>query len=78
MANHASNLAWKIPWMEEPGRYGPWGRKELDRTEQLHFHFQKRCVQVQCLEPVRMPLFGNRVSADGITFSDVILEWGGP
>ena len=20
--------------------YGPWGRKELDMTEQLHFHFQ--------------------------------------
>ena len=20
MANHSSTLAWKIPWMEEPGR----------------------------------------------------------
>ena len=20
--------------------YSPWGRKELDKTEQLHFHFQ--------------------------------------
>ena len=26
MATHSSILAWKIPWMEEPG--GPRGRKE--------------------------------------------------
>ena len=23
MAIHFSTLAWKIPWMEEPGRYSP-------------------------------------------------------
>ena len=28
-----SILALRIPWTEEPGR--PWGRKELDTTEQL-------------------------------------------
>ena len=28
MATHSSTLAWKIPWMEEPG--------ESDTTEQLH------------------------------------------
>ena len=35
MATHSSTLAWKIPWMEEPGRLGcsPWG------AERLHFHF---------------------------------------
>ena len=32
MATHSSIHAWKIPWTE-------WGRKELDRTERLHFHF---------------------------------------
>ena len=84
MATHSSILAWKIPWMEEPGRpqsmgsqrvghdwatslsftfmhwrrkwqptpvflpgkshgwksmvgYSPWGRKESDMTERLHF-----------------------------------------
>ena len=26
MAPHSSTLAWKIPWMEEPGRLHPWGR----------------------------------------------------
>ena len=36
---HSSTLAWKIPWMEEPGAgYCPWGRKESDTTERLHFH----------------------------------------
>ena len=33
MAPHSSTLAWKIPWMEKPGGYSPWGRKELDMTE---------------------------------------------
>ena len=35
MAIHSSTLAWKIPWTEEPD--SPWGRKESDMTEQLHF-----------------------------------------
>ena len=34
MATHSSNLAWKIPWTEEPGRlHSPWGHEELDMTE---------------------------------------------
>ena len=38
MATHSSILAWKIPWMEEPGAgYCPWVHKESDTTEQLHF-----------------------------------------
>ena len=36
MATHSSTLAWKIPWTEEVG-YSPWGCKESDTTEQLHF-----------------------------------------
>ena len=39
MAPHSSILAWKIPWMEEPGGYNPWGLKAWDLTECLHFHF---------------------------------------
>ena len=31
-------LAWKIPWTEELVGYSPWGHKESDRTEGLHFH----------------------------------------
>ena len=33
MATHCSILAWKIPWTEEAGGQGPWGRKESDTTE---------------------------------------------
>ena len=39
MASHSSTLAWKIPWMEEPGRLQStelW--KESDMTKWLHFH----------------------------------------
>ena len=36
-ATHPSILAWRIPWMEEPDGLSPWGRKELDMTEWLHF-----------------------------------------
>ena len=32
MATHSSPLAWKIPW-----GYSPWGHKESDTTERLHF-----------------------------------------
>ena len=35
MAPHA--LAWKIPWMEAPGRLQSWGRKESDTTQRRHF-----------------------------------------
>ena len=42
MATHASILAWRIPWMEEPGRlHSPWGRKESDTTERLPFHYDR-------------------------------------
>ena len=37
MATLFSTLAWKIPWTEKPVGYNPWGHKESDTTEQLHF-----------------------------------------
>ena len=41
MATHSSILAKKIPWTEKPGAgYRPWGCKESDMRERLHFHFQ--------------------------------------
>ena len=39
MATHSSTLAWRIPWREEPVGYSPWGCRESDMTERLHFHF---------------------------------------
>ena len=61
MAPHSSTLAWKIPWMEEPGRLKSWGCSESDRTERLHFHFSLSCIgegngnplQCSCLENPR-------------------------
>ena len=59
MAPHSSTLAWKIPWIEEPG--SPWGRQESDMTERLPFHFSLSCIgerngnplQCSCLENPR-------------------------
>ena len=36
MATHSSIHAWKIPWMEEPGRLQSMGCKKSDTTEQLY------------------------------------------
>ena len=39
VAPHSSTLAWKIPWMEEPGGLQFTGSLRVGTTEQLHFHF---------------------------------------
>ena len=60
-APHSTTLAWKIPWMEEPGRLQSMGSLESDTTEQLHFHFSLSCIgegngnplQCSCLENPR-------------------------
>ena len=36
MATHSSNLAWKIPWKEEPGGLHSMGSQELNMTERLN------------------------------------------
>ena len=36
---HSSILAWKIHGPQSLVGYRPWGRKESDTTEPLHFHF---------------------------------------
>ena len=39
MAPHTSTLAWKIPWMEEPGGLQSMGSLRVGTNERLHFHF---------------------------------------
>ena len=39
MATHSSVLAWKIPWMEEPGRLPLMGSQRIGQTEQLSHSF---------------------------------------
>ena len=61
MATHSSTLAWKIPWMEEPGRLQSMGSLRSDTTERLHFDFSLSCIgegngnplQCSCLENPR-------------------------
>ena len=61
MAPHSSTLAWKIPWMEEPGRLQSMGSLESDTIERRHFHFSLSCIgegngnplQCSCLENPR-------------------------
>ena len=56
MATHSSTLAYKIPWMEEPGTgYCPWGHKELDTTERLHFTNLLLFFYLHLLLFVRLP-----------------------
>ena len=38
MAPHSSTLAWKIPWMEEPGGLQSMGSGLSDFTFTFHFH----------------------------------------
>ena len=40
MATHSSILAWKSHGWRSMVGYCPWGRRELDTTERLHFHFE--------------------------------------
>ena len=44
MLTHSSTLAWKIPWMEEPGRLQSMGSQSQTRLS-FHFHFSS------CLKP---------------------------
>ena len=61
MAPHSSTLAWKIPWMEEPGRLQSMGPLKSDTTERLHFQWSLSCIgegngnplQCSCLENPR-------------------------
>ena len=60
-APHSSTLAWKIPWMEEPGGLQSMGSLRVGTTERLHFHFPLSRIgggngnplQCSCLENPR-------------------------
>ena len=40
MAAHSSILAWRIPWMEEPGGLQSMGSQSRTWLKRLHFHFR--------------------------------------
>ena len=53
IATHSRILAWEIPWTEEPSGLQSMGCKELDATEQLHFH-----VFIVCLDDLSIDVSG--------------------
>ena len=61
MAPHSSTVAWKIPWMDEPGRLQSMGLLRVRHDWELHFHFSLSCIgegngnplQCSCLENPR-------------------------
>ena len=61
MAPHSSTLAWKVPWMEKPGRLQSMGLLRVGTTERLHFRFSLSCIgegngnplQCSCLDNPR-------------------------
>ena len=58
LTTHASNLAWKIQWTEEPGRlYSSWGPKELDMTEATEHARVCVCVCVYLCECIYRPYY---------------------
>ena len=54
MAAHSSIVAWKSHGQRSLAGCSPWGCKESDTTEQLHFHFQKERGD---LAPYILPTF---------------------
>ena len=59
MATHSSTFAWKIPWMEEPGRLQFMESLESDMTERLHFHFSLSCIGEGNGNPLQCSCLGN-------------------
>ena len=59
MALHSSTIAWKIPWMEEPGSLQSMGCEESDMTERLHFDFSLSCVGEGNGNPLQYSCFDN-------------------
>ena len=48
MAIHSRTIAWKSHGQRSLVGYIPWGLKESDKTEQLHFHFNhKKKIEMQ-------------------------------
>ena len=59
MASHSSTLAWRIPWMEEPGRLQSMGSRGWDITERLHFPFSLSCIGEGSGNPVQYSCLAN-------------------
>ena len=82
MAPHSSTLAWKIPWMEEPGRLQSMGSPRVGHDWATSFHFSLSYIgegngsplQCSCLEN---PRDGGAwwAAVYGVAQSRTRLEW---
>ena len=82
MAPHSSTLAWKIPWMEKPGRLQSMGSLESDMTGRLHFHFSLPCIGEGNGNPLQCSYLENPRDGEawwavvsGVTQSQTQLKW---
>ena len=65
MATHSSTLAWKIPWMEEPGRLQSMGLQRV--RHDLITGQQSSCLQ--CVDSSYIILlYLKKIYAKGISF----------
>ena len=79
MAPHSSILAWKIPWMEEPGGLQSMGSRSQTRLSNFTFTFHSHALEKEMVtlsgilawripgteEPDRLPSLGShRVAHD--------------
>ena len=82
MAPHSSILAWKIPWMEEPGGLQSMGSLRVRHDWATHFHFSLSCtgegngnpLQCSCLENLR-DKGAWWAAIYGVTQSQTRLKW---
>ena len=77
MATHSGTLAWKIPWMEEPGRLQSMGSRSRARLSDFaftfHFHaLEKEMATHSSVLAWRIPGTGSLVGCNlwGRTESD--------
>ena len=80
MAPHSSTLAWKIPWMEEPGRLQSMGLRRVGRDWATSFHFSLSCIgegNGNPLEWVENPRDGGAwwAAVYGVAQSQTRLKW---
>ena len=76
MAPHSSTLAWKIPWMEEPGRLWSMGSLLSDFTFTFHFHtLEKEMATQSSTLAWRIPGMGEPVGLPSMGLYRVRHDW---
>ena len=64
MATHSSIRAWRMPWTEYPGGYGPWGHKKSDMTAVLSTDSNRAYCRVVAVVSTLVKLLGRHFQLD--------------